>query len=236
MKKVARQILEFDPGSKRSNLKLLAVLHRLIQPRLYLEIGVRWGDSLVLSGDRTFALGIDPDPHLKMALPRRTWLSRRTSDEFFRHYGSFARLLPWRPELALIDGMHLAEFVIRDFFNLEQIMASGGTIVLDDTNPPREDWASRENVTGEWTGDVWKALAVFKRYRPDLRITTFDVQPAGLTIIRGLDRRSRILRNSYERILGDLDALDYDRDFENGLKALVRVYTPEALLEVISEE
>lgn len=231
---IARELLEFDPGSKRSNLKLLAALHGVARPRTYLEIGVRWGDSLVLAGDRTFALGIDPNPQLKIALPRRTWLSRRTSDGFFQHYKRLARLWPWRPELALIDGMHLAEFVIRDFINLERIMAVGGTIVLDDTNPPRKDWATRKNITGEWTGDVWKAIPIFMRYRPDLHITTFDVQPAGLTLIRALKPNSRVLQDSYERILADLETLDYERDFENGLKPLVRVYTPEALLEVMS--
>jgi hypothetical protein len=225
--------LDFDPKAPRSNLKLMAGLHGILQPNTYLEIGVRYGDSLALSGEKTFALGVDPEPRLRAPLPRRTWISRLTSDAFFRRYGGLARVLPWGVELALIDGMHLAEFVIRDFINVEKYMSSSGVVAIDDTCPRHESWTSREPIAGKWTGDVWKALAIIRRYRPDLVIGTFDVQPAGLTIIRRLDPGNRSLADNYQKILGELETLNFDMDFSGKLAKSIRPYSPVGVDEML---
>jgi hypothetical protein len=42
-----------------NDLKLLALMHVVLEPRLYLEIGVRLGNSLRLAQNR--AVGIDPE-------------------------------------------------------------------------------------------------------------------------------------------------------------------------------
>lgn len=223
------ELLDFDPRSRRSNLKLLGGLHSIMRPKTYLEIGVRYGDSLSLAGDTTFALGVDPEPQLKLDLSRRTWISRRTSDAFFARYGRLAGLSPWKVELALIDGMHLAEYVIRDFINVERAMHRHGVVVIDDTNPQSEAWTVREQVPGKWTGDVWKALAIICRYRPELEIATFDVHPAGLTIIRQLDPKSRVLSDNYAAIMEQLETLQFESDFSAGLGKAVKPYTAQAL-------
>jgi hypothetical protein len=226
--------LDFDPRSPRSNLKLLAGLHDIIRPKTYLEIGIRYGDSLSLSRDDTFALGIDPEPQIRMQLPRRTWISQLTSDAFFRRYGMLAGMLPWGIELALIDGLHLAEYVIRDFINVEKFMARKGILVIDDTNPQHEAWTVREQIEGKWTGDVWKALAIIRRYRPDLVIETFDVHPAGLSIIRGLDPKSRALSDNYSVILDELKSLQFEDDFRCDLANAVKPFSAEALGDMLS--
>jgi hypothetical protein len=231
---IERERLDFDPSSQRSNLKLFNCVHQILRPRRYLEIGVRWGDSLVLSGDRTFAIGIDPSPQLRMELPRRTWIVERTSDDFFQRFGLLGKLSPWKFDLALIDGMHLAEFVLRDFINVEKIMKRSGVIVLDDTNPPLAEWASRENTTGKWTGDVWKALALIIKYRPDLSVTTFDVQPAGVSVISGLNPKDSVLKDNYETLLEESEHLDFARDFERGLKKAVKTYSLDALISAVT--
>ena len=137
--------------------------------------------------------------------------------------------------MGLIDGMHLAEYVLRDFTNLESVMAAGGLIVFDDTNPASEDIARREKGDGAWTGDVWKALSILRRYRPDLQMITFDVQPAGLTLVRRLDPQNSVLRESYEELLQALSHLNFKSDFEQELKPLVKPYSAQALLDFFND-
>ena len=229
------QELEFDPAGQRSNLKLLAAVHRMLQPGGYFEIGVRWGDSLALAGDETFSLAVDPAPELRCARPKRSLILRQTSDAFFRRYSRLLRMSPWKFRMGLIDGMHLAEYVLRDFTNLESVMAAGGLIVFDDTNPASEDIARREKGDGAWTGDVWKALSILRRYRPDLQMITFDVQPAGLTLVRRLDPQNSVLRESYEELLQALSHLNFKSDFEQELKPLVKPYSAQALLDFFND-
>jgi len=36
-----------------------------------------------------------------------------------------------------------------------------------------------------WSGDVWKAVVLLRRHRPDLTVTTMDVSPTGMAVITG---------------------------------------------------
>ncbi|MBD2550637.1 class I SAM-dependent methyltransferase [Microcystis elabens FACHB-917] len=130
-------------GSKDENVlwgdcskhKLLAWLHRWLQPALYLEIGVDQGVSLACASGP--AIGVDPRPKLRLTteLPATARILASSSDAFFAQQAP--ALLQPAPELAFIDGMHLFEFALRDLLNTERVMAPWGLIVIDDIYPCR---------------------------------------------------------------------------------------------------
>jgi hypothetical protein len=123
-------------------------LHRELAPAHYLEIGVRHGSSLALA--RGAATGVDPVPELRgRVLPPTTTLVAFTSDEFFARHAQKIT-----PDLCFIDGMHLFEYALRDFRNVERRAAPGAVVVLDDVFPNHPIQALRERKTEVWTGDV----------------------------------------------------------------------------------
>jgi predicted O-methyltransferase YrrM len=186
----------------RFYLEVLRDLHEMIQPHLYLEIGVRQGFSLSLA--RGSAVGIDPDPHpdLQLANPEAR-LFRCTSDDFFFFHSKHALAGP--AQLAFIDGMHLAEFVLRDFMNVERCMSAEGVIVIDDVLPNHPVQARRERGSQVWTGDVWRFAERLAELRPKLRLTWLDTDPSGLLVISGLNPADRTLWSDYNQIARRLE-------------------------------
>lgn len=194
----------------------LAALHARRGPARYLEIGVAEGHTLRLARGR--AIGIDPAP----AITQPIWegkaalhLFAETADAFFAARDP-AALLGGPLDLAFIDGMHHAEYALRDLLHCERHMAPGGAILLHDILPWHVDATRRlarrgegyEPVVGGWTGDVWKVLALVEAERPDLRLTLLDCAPTGLAILAPPDPSSTRLGACYDalehRILGDL--------------------------------
>ncbi|HEX6764386.1 MAG TPA: class I SAM-dependent methyltransferase, partial [Polyangiaceae bacterium] len=149
--------------------EVLAAIQRTLAPRTYLEIGVETGATLALATTAEVAIGIDPEEQpLEVELPRGARVIREESDHFFKTRGR-ATLFGQRPiELAFIDGMHLFEFVLRDFINTEAWASPTGTIVLHDCVPIVPASAERERGTRFWVGDTWKAALAIARERPDL--------------------------------------------------------------------
>lgn len=179
-------------------LKTLAQLHALLQPNFYMEIGVREGDSLRLAMNS--GVGIDPAPALKSPLPPHLAMLKMTSDDFFAKV-SAAEHPP--VDLAFIDGMHLFEFALRDFINIEQRCRPAATVVFDDIYPSHPAQAQRERKTSVWTGDIWKLRYCLGKYRPDLRIFCLDTHPSGLMLVQGLDPANRVLADNYDRIVAE---------------------------------
>ena len=104
---------------------------------------------------------------------------------------------------SFIDGMHLAEFVVRDFANVEHVADWTSVIVFDDILPRTAEEAARDRRTRAWTGDVFKALAALERHRPDLICLRVDTEPTGLGVILGLDPLDRTLREHYDAIVAE---------------------------------
>ena len=182
-------------------LRVLDRLHRELRPAHYLEIGVRRGLSLALARGR--ATGVDPAPELDRELPSTTQVFSLTSDEFFAEpSGGIA------PDLCFIDGMHLFEYGLRDFMNIERCAAPGALVILDDIFPNHPAQAQRERRTRVWTGDVWRLVEVLRRHRPDLFLLPLDASPTGLLLIAGLDRANRVLWDTYNPVVREAQALD----------------------------
>jgi len=204
-----------DPGSaeeeltagEESYLDSLNRIHREFAPRKYLEIGVRKGRSLALS--KVVSIGIDPAPEIAVDLPEETAVYRQTSDDFFA--SGQLQADGFEPDLAFIDGMHLFEFAVRDFMNLERAMKPDGLIVIDDVFPNHPAQAVRTRNTQVWTGDVWKLRSFLEEVRSDLFFLALDTRPTGLLLIAGLDPSSRVLWDRYNplmrRFLGQSESI-----------------------------
>ncbi len=180
---------------------VLRLLHHRLEPDLYLEIGVDQGQSLALARGR--AIGVDARPNLSLTvpLPDTARIIAQSSDAFFR--GEAASLMRPPPDLVFIDGMHLFEFALRDFRNVERLAHPATLIVIDDIYPCHPAQATRLPYTGSWTGDVWKLLPILRRWRPDLRWMTLDARGTGLLLVTGLNPDSNVLWQEYAGILSE---------------------------------
>lgn len=180
--------------------ELLLEIQRQLMPSLYFEIGVESGKSLSLA--KCDAIGVDPMPRVSHKLGEQAKIIVSTSDRFFSteagHY------LTKNIDLAFIDGMHLFEFALRDFINVEKHCSDQALIIIDDIYPGHEAQADRDRRTRAWTGDVWKLHKILTQYRPDLFIATLDVYPTGLMLIAGLDRTNRVLNDKYDEVTAAL--------------------------------
>jgi hypothetical protein len=203
-----------EPDALRDHEDLLFRLHRLLRPRTYLEIGVNEGHSLRWAVDGTTTVAIDPalvQDDLPPA-PYGTAFMALPSDDAFAH-PSLPIALEQRPiDLAFVDGLHLVEQVLRDLANVEARAHAGSVLVLDDPLPPEPASAARERETLLWTGDVWKAVVLLRRHRPDLRVVTLDVPPSGATLVVGLDPADRTLAEQHDELLAEVADLDWAAD------------------------
>lgn len=160
--------------------EFLQLLHGLVQPRTYLEVGVQHGWSLQLSS-ASRSIGIDPNPLVGKS-PKYT-IYQMTSDEFFDKETGWDDDLADPIDLAFIDGMHLVENALRDFANIEKHCHDRSVVVFDDVLPTTVAMAAREQCPGDWTGDVWRVYDILRERRPDLVLVLVDTQPTGLLVV-----------------------------------------------------
>jgi hypothetical protein len=189
--------------------RVLARIHRHLRPRTYLEIGVSRGDSLACVLPGTRVLGIDPQPHLPGEPPANVALYRETSDEFFAKYDPRAELGGAPLELAFIDGMHHFEFALRDFVNVERACSRSSVILMHDCYPLDERTARRDQVTGFWSGDIWRLMLLLRTLRPDLTVRTIATPPTGLGIVLNPDPGSRVLADNLDALIAEYLAKDF---------------------------
>jgi hypothetical protein len=182
-------------------LEFLDVLHGKRPTARYLEIGTQTGKSLELA--RGPALAIDP----AFVLDKDAWnakpginLYEMTSDDFFQKHDP-REILGGPIDLAFVDGMHLSEFVFRDFLNVEKFCSPDAIIVLHDCIPINFEMTERHRnpaarhdkpLATSWTGDVWRVVPILQSERPDLKIQILDCPPTGLVLISHVDPNYRM--------------------------------------------
>jgi hypothetical protein len=186
---------------------VLQRFHQTFKPQNYLEIGVADGATLELA--ECFSIGVDPHfaisgPIIKNKIA--CCLFQMSSDSFFQRADPSS--IFGRPvEMVFLYGMHLFEFLLRDFTNVERHCAKNSVIFIHDCLPidqyvGRRDvddrkLKTRSNHPEWWTGDVWKVLEILVKYRPDLRIVVFNAYPTGLVAVTRLDPFSVVLADRY---------------------------------------
>ena len=179
--------------------EVLTVIHERYRPRNYVEVGIHDGLSLALSRVRTIA--IDPNFAITMPIECDVQLIKATSDDFFTRRDTIARFPEGCVDFGFIDGMHLFEFALRDFINLEKLSAWTSVIVLDDVLPRSIPEAARDRHTDAWTGDVFRVVEVLREYRPDLITVVLDSSPTGVAVVFGADPTNTTLRDRYDEII-----------------------------------
>jgi hypothetical protein len=214
-------------------LAMLEKFHRELRPKAYFEIGTETGKSLALA--RCASLAVDP----KLRLSSGSSVTNKplcalyqiSSDDFFASVDPTV-VLGRSIDLAFLDGMHLCEFLLRDFLNTERFCRTNSVIVLHDCLPLDHVMAEREwpaadrqdaNRKGWWTGDVWRCALLLKRRRPDLRIRALDAPPTGLVLVTNLDPNSTLLREHYPSLVEEMHAISLSELTITGLHAELNV-------------
>lgn len=197
--------LEF-PGE--DYFKVIARIHEYLKPATYLEIGIDQGDSFEIVRPETVALGVDPNPRPQKSLGPNQRVIALTSDEFFERGDVTFQLSGKTVDLAFIDGLHLFEFALRDFINVEKHCSTDSLILIHDVYPLDATSAARERASTFWTGDIWRLILALKKYRPDLTVNVIAARPTGLAMVQNLDPTSRVLENHRQEIIDEFLALD----------------------------
>lgn len=179
----------------------LKALHETIVFEWYLEIGCR--DGRTIAPVRGGTIAVDPFFKVDMdiiGVKPFLHIFQSTSDDFFS--SGFLRGLGIKIGFSFLDGLHLIEYLLRDFIATERASDRGGVIAIHDCLPFNLSMTTR-NIPdrGAWTGDVWKIIPVLMEFRPDLHITVLDAAPTGLVLVSNLDPESSVLLESYESIV-----------------------------------
>lgn len=192
---------------------------------LYLEVGVQNGFNLS-NITVPIAIGVDPNFAIKADITQGkkiVHLFKMTSDAFFKEKSSFVSQLGGA-NLSFLDGMHLFEYLLRDFYNAEACAANDGIIAMHDCMPFDGGMIERvycPDLRPEgpfrtfWTGDVWKIVPILRKYRPELKIYLVDCNPTGLVCVGNLDPSSTVLKREYYNIVQEYYNMPND---ENAIK------------------
>ncbi len=216
--------------------EILTEFHNTLFPDAYLEIGVDNGKSLAIANPPTVAIGVDPKPHVTEKLSDTAKVIIETSDNFFANYNVVSELGNRRIDLAFIDGMHLFEFALKDFINIERNSKRQSIILIHDCYPLEKITASRDRQTKLWSGDIWKIIPCLKKYRPDLAIATIPTRPTGLGIVTNLDPSSSKLQDNFDEILSEYVPLGFETLKDNRDNTLNRIPNDwSEILQFISE-
>jgi hypothetical protein len=225
--------------------KVLDRLHKILKPKTYFEIGTLYGATLALS--RCASIAVDPKFDLKIpALLDKTELHfyQQTSDDFFGS-NSPSSIFGRPIDFAFLDGMHLFEYLLRDFLHTEAHCKNNSIICMHDCMPTdsyvgRRDgndrkWMETSSHPEWWAGDVWKTAAILLRFRPDLKIYAFNAPPTGLLAITNLNPSSTVLSDRYFNLLEQYRELSLSDHGENYFTGLNIVDTREtASLQTLS--
>lgn len=183
---------------------------------------------------RTRSIGVDPFFKVVRGLHCDLQLVRETSDEFFASDKAMNHFGGTPIDLAFIDGMHLAEYALRDFINTEPHTHAASVIVLDDMLPRIPVEAARDrNLArshGSWAGDVYKVVAALRSLRPDLLCLEIDTQPTGTAVILLPDSSSTSLAAAYDDLVESYTVPD-PQDVPKAVLRRSRALDPVRLLE-----
>lgn len=146
----------------------------------YLEIGISAGNTWrYLECDKK--VGVEPAPQID---DDRIFIG--TSDQYFAlHYTGTEQArndlqLEERFDLIFIDGLHLADQVVRDIESAMDRLNHGGAIVVHDCNPPTEEYAGPRPELWRgigrylWCGTVWRGWVSWRMRNQHIFSCTVD--------------------------------------------------------------
>lgn len=202
----------FKQASGLKYTNFMAGLHRDVLLDWYMEVGCRTGRIFANARGKTIA--VDPffraDTNIIGTKPA-LHVFQQTSDDFFA--SDFLKAMKVKLSYSFLDGMHLFEFLLRDFMATEKASDPKGVIALHDCCPFSYEMTTRDLSAipkQAWTGDVWKLIPILMEYRPDLQITVLDAAPTGVVLVSGLDPKSKVLDKKYAEIVEHYSEITLD--------------------------
>lgn len=138
----------------------------------YLEIGIQNPEENFNKINVAHKVSVEPEPWAPVTF-------KGTSDEYFNSIDESVKF-----DIIFIDGLHYHEQVYKDIQNSLKHLTTGGTIICHDCLPTSEQCQNRQ-IVGEWTGDVWKAIACLRIESTDLEINVVDTDWGCAVIRRG---------------------------------------------------
>ena len=142
----------------------------------YLEIGTQNPNGNFNQIDIKNKYSVEPFPAGGLSIKDYSFVG--TSDQYFDFISPDIKF-----DIIFIDGLHHYQQVLKDIENSLNHLSENGTIVCHDCLPTTEKMQERNDHGGEWTGDVWKAIAELRVERIDLDIKVVDTD-YGCGIIR----------------------------------------------------
>ena len=197
----------------------------------YLEIGCFKGKTF-FSLKAKHKMAVDPQFH--SSFYRRAFISRlkqgfnpnfkyfkQTSDDFFNTQK--AHLQKHSPiDVAFVDGLHTYEMALRDVINVLPYLNKEGVIIMHDCFPPTEasalptkhfptaaDVKDVPGWTGDWCGDVWKAVKYLKDNHSDVLDVSVINTDNGLGIARLKSADANPVITINKEAYAQIDTLDY---------------------------
>ena len=172
---------------------------------MYLEIGVRLGDSFRFIKARD-KIGVDPSRTKPFSnLLKGESFFQMSSDDFF--FGPAKEIFSERKvDVCLVDGLHTFRQALADVLNTAKVLQASGVIVLDDVYPDTADKASPTPHGRAWNGDVWKAMALLRSTQPHWEVITLPVDE-GVGLIRP---RGHAAREITREDIARFEAMPYE--------------------------
>lgn len=165
------------------HLELIEHLAKWLKPELYLEIGVRTGDSLMrVQKYSKKCYGVDP------VITHRNYennveLFEMTSDDFFKNINPNIEF-----DMVFIDGLHEKNQVFRDFVNVKDKVINDGLVILHDTVPMNDYMLSPELCD-----NAWEAMQAIKiKFKDEWEVLSLPFNP-GITIMRKIDWNKQLI-------------------------------------------
>lgn len=163
--------------------ELINIAAKKINAKSYLEIGHEFGNNFKKI-DIEFKESLDPAND-----GRGTPTYNISSDEFFKNYVGNKKY-----DIIFIDGLHIADQVIKDINNSLNHINPNGIVFMHDCLPQNfqqqdvedfdpNDFNLRPNGPkrklfgdqyGYWTGNSWKSFLHYRKTRNDLYMTVVD--------------------------------------------------------------
>lgn len=221
--------------------EVMKQLCKIRRPKTYLEVGVNTG-NLLQHISSELAICVDPQFVFNVNFMNginKAHLYQQTSDEFFA--SDEAKIYEGKVDIAFLDGMHVFEYLLRDFYNTERLCNRRSVIIMHDCLPLNSEMAHRNfahslsigknsSHPDYWTGDVWKIIPILKRKRPDLKIIYLDAAPTGLVLVTNLDPTSTVLEEHYLEIVEEHAAAPNDIDSINKMYETINLTSAQRLL------
>ncbi|WP_262690723.1 class I SAM-dependent methyltransferase [Kordiimonas aestuarii] len=175
--------------------------------RDYLEVGVRWGDALMLAAPGCKAVGVDPAFDIKHPLECEPTLYGMLSDDFFfEHSERYAQAF----DLIFLDGLHEARQTAKDIYHALSVLKPGGEILSHDVLPISLAVATPTQQTRFWTGNVWQAAYAFAHKDFPLKWEFIEAHPSGLFRLYDIDPDCRPSRQLIMERVAEASAMKFN--------------------------